>query len=65
MAAGAFGGKWKGGCVLLVLVADLALAVASTLERDVPSNHFQETGAWEDNYKYSCQRRHVSIDALG
>lgn len=31
---------------------------------DPPSNHLWETEVWEDNYKYSCQRRHVSIDAL-
>lgn len=33
-------------------------------KRDLASNRLRETGAWEDNYKYSCQRRHVSIDAL-
>lgn len=33
-------------------------------KKDPPSNHLWETEVWEDNYKYSCQRRHVSIDAL-
>lgn len=33
-------------------------------KRDLASNRLRETGAWEDNYKYSCQRRHISIDAL-
>ena len=39
-------------------------AVACTSAKDLPSNHLQETGVWEYNYKYSCQRRHVSTDAL-
>ncbi len=45
-------------------LTDLPWAVANASERDLPPNHLQETGVWEDNYKYSCQRRHVSIDAL-
>lgn len=45
-------------------LTDPAWAVASALKRDLPSNYLQERGVWEDNYKYSCQRRHVSIDAL-
>lgn len=39
-------------------------AEARTSGKDLPSNHLRETGVWEDNYKYSCQRRHISIDAL-
>lgn len=45
-------------------LTDLPWAVACASGKDRPSNHLQETGVWEDNYKYSCQRRHVSIDAL-
>lgn len=47
-------------------VTDPAGAEASASERGpLPSNRLRETGVWEDNYKYFCQRRHVSIDALG
>lgn len=59
---------WKAGGTrrwwLWGRLTDLPWAVASVSKRDLPSNHLQETGVWEDNYKYSCQRRHVSIDAL-
>lgn len=45
-------------------VTGLPGAEARTSGKDPPSNHLRETGVWEDNYKYSCQRRHISIDAL-
>lgn len=46
-------------------MTDLVWVVASTSERELPSNQLQETAVWEDNYKYFCQRHHVAIDALG
>ncbi|KAK5876678.1 hypothetical protein CesoFtcFv8_026010 [Champsocephalus esox] len=45
-------------------LTDLSWVVARVPEKERPPNHLQETGEWEDNYKYSCHRRHVPIDAL-
>lgn len=67
VSAEAFGGKFRGlsyGGGGRRRLTDLPWAVACASGKDLPSNHLQETGVWEDNYKYSCQRRHVSIDAL-
>lgn len=53
--------QFKAGWWGDVAVTDPWWAVTRTSAKDPPTN---QMGAWEDNYKYSCQRRHIPIDAL-